>query len=183
MLTWKRNPCAPAVAAAALFAGCSSLAPCDHRDLEGKYGLACVIVGYRDQPQRSERGCLRGTVTAAPSDTPIVVFVYRQRGQNVQVIESVVLPQSGQFSFAVPAGVYRVAAFVDDDGDSRFDPRHEPAALFHGGHPVAVSPGQRVDRLDLTVRRDQPQRVDFTFSLPAGGEPSDQRCAAAKTST
>jgi hypothetical protein len=179
-----RRAHALAGAAIALLAGCSSLAPCNHRDLQGKYGLACAVVGYRDQPDSSERGCLLGSVAAEPSDAPIVVFVYQQRGPRASVIESAVLPHPGPYAFAVPPGAYRVAAFVDVNGDLRYDPKREPAGLYQRGRTVAVMPGQRVDRLDLQLRPGDSQRIGFTFSLPESGAaapgdgPSDQQCVA-----
>jgi len=127
-------------------------------------------------------------VAAEPSDAPIVVFVYQQRGPHASVIESAVLPHSGSYSFAVPAGAYRVAAFVDVNGDLRYDPEREPAGLYRGGRTVAVMPGQRVDRLDLQLRPGHSQRISFTFSVPERGDAapgdgqSDQQCVTASAS-
>jgi hypothetical protein len=183
-----RRAVALAAAAIALLAGCSSLTPCNHRDLQGKFGLACAIVGYRDQPDSSERGCLLGSVAAEPSDAPIVVFIYQQRGAHASVIESAVLPHPGPYSFAVPPGAYRVAAFVDVNGDLRYDPEHEPGGVYNGGHTVAVMPGQRVDRLDLQLRPDKSQRIGFKFSVPESGDAapgdasSDRQCVTASAS-
>src|SRR5262245_62004329 len=151
----------------ALQAGCSSMTPCDHTDLRGKYGLTCALVGMRDEPAPArdvEEGCLQGTVKADSNDAPIVVFLYRERADGVQVIESSMLPRPGQYSFAVPPGTYRVGAFEDDNGDLRYDPTRERAALYHGGQTVAVMPGRRVDRLYLEL--SQPQRIDFDITLP-----------------
>src|SRR5262245_11886721 len=71
-----------------LLAGCSSLTPCDHSDLRGKYGLTCALVGMRDEPAPArdvEEGCLQGIVKADSADAPIVVFLYRERADGVQV--------------------------------------------------------------------------------------------------
>ena len=164
-----RGAAHPALAAIALLAGCASLAPCDHRDLRDAHGLACVLVGYRDPTERDDTGFLLGTVSAEQTEAPIVVFVYRNRAGGVQVIGSSVLPHPGPYAFAVPAGAYHVAAFEDGDGDLRYDPTRERAALYHDGGTVVVMPGQQVDRLYLTLRGDQPQRIDFEFSLPNRG--------------
>lgn len=173
-----------ALAGFALLAGCGSLQPCDHRDLHAKHGLVCVLVGLRDQPERDDRGCLLGTVAAEPTDAPVVVFVYQHHADGVQVIESSILPHPGQYSFAVPAGAYRVAAFEDGNRDLRYDPAHERAALYHDGRTVLVMPGQRVDRLYLTLRRDQPQRIEFEFTLPENRDrPSNHHCSTAGAST
>ena len=171
----------------ALLAGCSALAPCDHRDLHSNHALACMLVGYRDQRQPQEPGCLIGTVVGESSDAPIVVFVYEQRGTSVHVLESAVLPRPGQYAFAVPAGAYRVAAFADANRDLHFDAAREHAALYQGGRAVAVMPGQRVDRLNLQFRPDHPDRIDFSVSVPTQshaadtGAPDGSTCVAAST--
>jgi len=166
----------------ALLAGCSALAPCDHRDLHSNHALACMLVGYRDRPQPQEPGCLMGTVVGESSDAPIVVFVYEQRGASVRVLGSAVLPRPGPYSFAVPAGAYRVAAFADENRDLHFDAGRERAALYRGGRAVAVMAGQRVDRLNLQFRPDHPDHIDFSFRVPAqsaadNGAPYGSTCA------
>jgi len=151
----------------AIVAGCNSVTPCDHSDLRGKYGLTCALVGMRDEPAPArgvEEGCLQGIVKADSTDAPIVVFLYRERADGVQVIKASMLPRPGQYSFAVPPGTYRVGAFEDDNGDLRYDPMRERATLYHGGQTVAVMPGRRVDRLYLEL--SQPQRIDFDITLP-----------------
>jgi len=100
------------------------------------------------------------------TDAPIMVLVYRQQADGVHVIGSSVLHSPGQYAVAVPAGVYRVAAFQDGNGDRRYDAGHEPAAFYHGGQTVAVMPRQRVDRVYLTLRRDQPQPIELELALP-----------------
>jgi hypothetical protein len=155
-------------AAFVLLTGCSSLPPCDHRDLHGRYGLACLVVGYQEEAQAREPGCLMGTVTADATGAPIVVFAYRQSAEGVRVIESSVLPHSGHYSFAVPPGAYRLAAFQDRNRDLRYDPERESATLYHDGRPIPVMPGQRVDRLYLTLHHDRSQSLEFEFSVPPG---------------
>jgi hypothetical protein len=176
------------LAAFALFAGCSAVRPCDHRDLQDQYGMKCVLVGYRAPAKDPEPGCLVGTVTADSSRAPIVVFAYRNGGDGVRVIESSVLPHSGQYSFAVPPGAYRLAAFEDRDRDLRYDPARERAVQYHDGRTIAVMPGQRVDRLYLTLRPDRSQPLQFEVSLaesrrPARGETPPPQCSTAPART
>lgn len=127
---------------------------------------------------------MQGIVKADSADAPIVVFLYRERADGVQVIESSMLSRPGQYSFAVPPGTYRVGAFEDDNGDLRYDPTRERAALYHGGQTVAVMPGRRVDRVFLEL--SQPQRIDFKFTLPETprpiGSPASPECGTAKSS-
>src|SRR5262245_7672279 len=88
--------CVVTAAMVALLAGCNSMTPCDHSDLRGKYGLTCTLVGMRDEPAPArdvEAGCLQGIVKADATNAPIVVFIYRERADGVQVIESSMLPR------------------------------------------------------------------------------------------
>ena len=163
----RQNLCA-ALATLAVLEGCSALEPCDHRDLEGHYGLLCALRGVetRSAPRRDAQGFLVGSVSAEAADGPIVVFAYRKRATVVDVAVATTLSQPGPYRIAVPAGLYRIAAFEDDDEDLRYDPARERAALYHDGGIVAVRSGESVDRLYLRMRDDRPQRLEFDFALP-----------------
>jgi hypothetical protein len=54
-----------------------------------------------------------------------------------------------------------------------FDAGRERAALYHGGRAIAVMAGQRVDRLTLQFRPDHPDRIDFSFRVPAQSHAAD----------
>jgi hypothetical protein len=169
------------LAAFALLAGCSSLQPCDHRDLHERHALACMLVGMREEPERDDRGCLLGSVVAEATDASIVVFVYKPDDDGVHVIGSSVLHRPGQYAFAVPPGAYRVAAFEDGDGDLEYDSTQERAVRYHGGETVVVMPGQRIDRLYLKLRDAQAERLEFAVSVPHGGRAASEADAACST--
>jgi len=157
---------APAIA---MLIGCGSLQPCDQRDLESKYGLFCGLRGVRAQPQRDEQqGFLAGNVSSESAASPIVILAYRSRAHGVEIASAAVLSHPGEYELAVPAGVYRLAAFEDGNGDFRYDPTRERAALYHDGGSVPVKPGERVDRLYIKLRNERPQRLELELSLPAG---------------
>src|SRR5262245_12059590 len=158
----------PGLAAIALLGGCGALEPCGYRDLQGRYGLLCAVRGVSpsDQSPRDQQGFLVGNVAAETADAPIVVFAYRTRPNGVEVTQAAMLSGSGAYRLAVPAGSYHIAAFEDHDGDLRYDPTRERAALYHDGGRVLVRSGERVDRLNLQLRSDRPQRFEFDFTLP-----------------
>lgn len=147
-------------------AGCATLEPCERSQLREPDGIVCGLRGVRPPAPRDQRSCLVGSV-AGEIDGPIVVVAYRTRPTGVDVVAASVLEQPGPYTLSVPAGTYRLAAFQDDDGDRRYDPHAERAALYHDGGPVVVMPRTKLDRLYLTVR-DEPaaagidalQRID-----------------------
>jgi hypothetical protein len=148
------------ILAVLVVAGCSSVQPCDHEDLQSKHGWVCTLVGY-EEPKASGPGCLVGTVTADSADGPIVVVAYNRDNAGVHVVDASVLPHAGAYSLAVPPGAYRLAAFADRNRDLRYDAAHERAALYLDGRSVRVRPGRRADRLDLTLRQNHSQALDF----------------------
>jgi|SRR5215468_9436311 len=156
--------------ASTLLAACAE----SHHGLQGKYGFLGVFDERGPVPQRDAGGVLRGTVSAVPpTESRIVVFVYRSASPGApQIVDWAVLPQPGPYSFNVPAGTYRVAAFEDRVGDFRYDPARDRAALYHDGGPVVLMPGHTVDRLYLRLRSDVPQRIDFDFTVPAARQGS-----------
>ena len=121
----------------------------------------------RHPPQADQPAVLLGTVKAEAAEGPFVVFVYRRRGHTIEVVDASILSHPGPYAFTVPAGSYRLAAFADTDGDLRYDPARDRAALYHDGGSVMVTPGQTVDRLYLKVPAQGRQRIDFEFTLPA----------------
>ena len=149
-----------------LITGCALSVPCDLHDKQ--YGLLCAFAAQRELPERHEGGLLIGSVQVEPPPAaPIVVFVYRTRKGQAEVVDSYLLQPHGPYSFAftVPAGVYRLAAFEDEARDFRYDPSHDRAALYHDGGPIVLMPRQTVDRIYLRLRNDRPQRIDFDFTL------------------
>ena len=157
-----------------LVTGCALSVPCDLHDK--RYGFLCAFEAKRDVPKRQERGLLTGSVQVEPPPAaPIVVFVYQTREGQAEVVDSSILQPHGpySFTFTVPAGVYRLAAFEDEARDFRYDPSHDRAALYHDGGPIVLMPRQTVDRIDLRLRNDRPQRIDFDFTLT---EPRSGRC-------
>ena len=150
-----------------LVTGCAPSVPCDLHDK--LYGFLCAFEAQRELPERREHGLLTGSVQVEPPPAaPIVVFVYQTREGQAEVVASYILQLHGPYSFAftVPAGLYRLAAFEDEARDFRYDPSHDRAALYHDGGPIVLMPRQTVDRIDLRLRNDRPQRIDFAFTLP-----------------
>src|SRR5262245_60726743 len=135
----------------------------------------------RDLDQAREYAVLGGSVrTEHRTDSPVLVLVYAGESGREQLVDYFVMAGPGRYYFFVPAGTYRLAAFVDVDRDFAYQPGADPLALLHGGEPVRVLGGTTRDDLDIEIRDGSRERIPFAFSAADGdgireGSQSDLR--------
>ena len=81
----------------------------------------------RDLAQAREHAVLSGLVrTEHPSDLPILVLVYSGDTGHERLVDYFVMAGPGRYYFVVPAGTYRLAAFVDVNRDFTYEPGRGP---------------------------------------------------------
>jgi hypothetical protein len=124
----------------------------------------CALWGLHEDVTRLEKLALvGGHVSRAPEeDAPIVVVLLA--GARPAVIDSFVLERSGAYYFTVPAGTYRIAAFVDRHRDLVYQPDTDPAGVYGAPTEVRVADGQKVGNLDLRIDAAAHVRLDFPIS-------------------
>ena len=124
----------------------------------------------RDLSQVREYAVLQGSVrTGHPTDLPVLVLVYRGDAGRERLVDEFVMAGPGRYYFSVPAGTYRLAAFVDLNRDFAYEPGVDPSALLHAGEPVHALATANHDGLDIEVRDAGGERIPFAFSS-AGGD-------------
>src|SRR5262249_56550332 len=122
----------------------------------------------RDLTQAREYAVLRGSVrTEHPTDLPVVVLVYAGDVGREQLVDDFVMAGPGRYYFLVPAGTYRVAAFVDVNRDFTYEPGIDHSALFHDGAPIQVLGATTRDDLDIEVRDAGGERTHLASSSHA----------------
>jgi pimeloyl-ACP methyl ester carboxylesterase len=141
----------------------------------------------RDLEQAREHAVLRGSVRIEhPSDLPILVLVYTGEVGRERLVDYFVMTGPGRYYFVVPAGTYRLAAFVDINRDFTYQPGVDPSALLHAGEPVRVLGAATRDDLDIEVRDASRELIPFAFSSADGeglaeGPQSDLRFVGTMT--
>jgi hypothetical protein len=108
----------------------------------------CSLWELRKDLQRLEKfGMVGGTASRSPADdAPIIVALCT--GTGAEVVDTFVLDRPGNYFFTVPAGTYRLAAFVDRNRDFTYQPG-EPAAWY--AEDVAVAGAHKVGHIDLHI--------------------------------
>jgi pimeloyl-ACP methyl ester carboxylesterase len=135
----------------------------------------------RNLTQARGYAVLRGSVrTDHPTDLPILVLVYAGDLGREQLIDDFVMAGPGRYYFVLPAGAYRLAAFVDANRDFAYEPGVDPSALLHEGEPVQALGATTRDDLDIEVREASRERIPVAFpSLdgdgPGAGSQADLR--------
>jgi pimeloyl-ACP methyl ester carboxylesterase len=76
-------------------------------------------------------------------------------------VDSYSLIRPGPFFFVTPAGIYRIAAFVDVNRDFTYQPDREPAAYFGNPMDVQVSTAREVKDIDFHIAKDSRIRLDI----------------------
>ena len=128
----------------------------------------------RDLTQAREYAVLGGSVRAErATDLPIVVLVYTGDVGREQLVDDFVMAGPGRYYFSVPAGTYRLVAFVDINRDFTYEPGVDPSALLHAGDPVRVLGATIRNDLDIEVRDDSRERIPFAFSYADGEGPGE----------
>jgi pimeloyl-ACP methyl ester carboxylesterase len=141
----------------------------------------------RNLTQAREYAVLRGSVrTEHPTDLPILVLVYAGDAGRERLVDDFVMAGPGRYYFSVPAGTYRLAAFVDVNHDFAYEPGVDPSALLRGGEPVRVLGETTRDDLDIEVGEGSREHIPIAFSSPVGeglgaGSPADLRFVGAVT--
>ena len=141
----------------------------------------------RDLEQAREHAVLGGSVrTEGPTDLPILVVVYAGERGREKLVDYFVMAGPGRYYFLVPAGTYRLAAFVDVNRDFAYQPGVDPAALLHGGEPVGVRGETTRDDLDIEIRDGGSAPIPLSFSSADAeglveGSQSDLRFVGAVT--
>lgn len=110
---------------------------------------SCAFFALRENLERMQRfATVGGTVdTGAPAGTPTVVVLFRSEGE--EPVDSFVLPPHGRYFFVVPAGSYRIGAFIDTDNNFRYDPAHERGIWYRAPDVIHLVEGQAVGQIDL----------------------------------
>jgi hypothetical protein len=128
----------------------------------------CVFRGLRKDVARLEgMAMIGGHALAGEESAPIVVILFG--GTPPAVVDAFALEGSGPYYFTVPAGTYRIAAFVDRNRDLVYQPDTEPAATYGAPTDVQVGAGQQVRNLDLRIGPTVGARLDFPVSVAEVG--------------
>ena len=123
----------------------------------------------RDLEQVREHAVLSGSVrTEHPSDLPILVLVYTGEAGHERLVDYFVMAGPGRYYFVVPAGTYRIAAFVDVNRDFTYAPGVDPSALLHAGQPVRAPAAATLDGLDVEIPDAGREPIPFAFSSANG---------------
>lgn len=145
----------------------------------------CALLGVQEQRQAIQRFArIRGEVRAdIPSPHPIVVVLLR-RSENAddidpdtgQIAETVTdhfpLAGPGSFAFGVAPGIFRLAAFVDENRDGKYDPG-EPALVSEAA--FALEPGERRTDFRLVIPHDVSLDRHHDIREMQAREPRDQQ--------
>lgn len=132
----------------------------------------CAMIRLqRDVTRLEGYALLGGHVSGQPAGAPVVVVL--TAGSPPTIVDTYFLPRPGPYFFQVPAGHYRIAAFVDANGDSTYEPATEAAAWYGAPSDVVAAPGQRVVNLDVRFG-GRGVRLDFPVSATQVGARSHE---------
>jgi pimeloyl-ACP methyl ester carboxylesterase len=118
----------------------------------------------KDVTRLGEMGLVGGHVTRPGDDrAPIVVALVS--GTPGSVVDTFELDDPGAYFFVVPAGTYRIAAFVDANRDGVYQPGSEPAVQYGQPDEVRLAPGEQRSGVDLHF--DSAAHVSLPFAVTA----------------
>jgi pimeloyl-ACP methyl ester carboxylesterase len=107
--------------------------------------------------QAAEQAVLEGHARVRGMESsPIVIVVYNVTTK--EIADLFLLPRSGPFFFALPAGKYQLAAFEDRNRDLSYEPGEDPAVLVTD---LVLQAGERRTRLDLVIDPGSTARIPF----------------------
>lgn len=126
----------------------------------------CSMLELRkDVTRLEEMGLVGGAVSGAqPDGAPIIVLL--SSTAPAEVLDSFLLERPGSFFFVVPAGTYRIAAFVDRNRDFAYQPGAEPAAYYGEPADVQVAAGQKIGHLNLHIAAEPTARIEVPSAIP-----------------
>ena len=105
-----------------------------------------------------------GHVAGAPVDMQTIVVLSSADSPGT-IIDAFILTRPGPYFFQVPAGRYRLAAFVDVNHDFVYQSDTEAAAYYGAPSDVLVAPGQRTTNLDFAIGGAPRVRLDFPVDV------------------
>ena len=112
-------------------------------------------------------GSIRGAVTG---NSPIAVVAFatsysaRENRRSDHLSSHILLPQPGPYALFVPAGRYKILAFVDTNRNFVLEPDEFAGRLDQPG-AVALKANQIAANLDIELKQPGFQRFDFPVSL------------------
>jgi len=116
--------------------------------------------------RRNQYAVLHGNVSADHATTQaIIVVAYGGEAGSEYVVDNFVLAWPGPYSFLLPPGRYRLAAFEDVGGDLQYHPGIDPVVLWNDGAAIDAIAGETRSGLDMMLNRDSDQRMPFAFDL------------------
>ncbi len=130
----------------------------------------CTLWKLRKNVEQLEQmATIGGHVSRArDDDAPIVVVLYTY--PPAAVVDSFILERSGSYFFVVPAGTYRIAAFVDRSRSFAYQAGQDPAAYYGAPTEVRVAPGQTIGGLDIRIEAEPSIQLDFAISVRPNGQ-------------
>ncbi len=95
---------------------------------------------------------------------PIVIVAYNVTTN--QIADLFLLPRPGPFFFALPSGIYRLAAFEDRNRDLSYEPGEEPAVL---ATELELRAGEHRAGLNLVIDPGSTVRIPFPVRASSAG--------------
>lgn len=125
----------------------------------------CMLRRLEKNVERLESMTLIGghVTRAQESEAPTVVVLTTTAAPSI--IDSFVLERPGAYFFIVPAGTYRVAAFVDRNRDFVHQANEEPAAAYGSPSDIQVAAGQKVSGLDVHIGSASAAPLGFPIAV------------------
>ena len=129
----------------------------------------CAMWDLRENIERIDQmASIGGRVSHASADGASVVVGLFDASSSKQ-IDAFVLERSGApYFFVVPAGTYRIAAFVDRNRDTVYQSAAEPAAQYGTPVDIRVAAGQKKHDVDLTIDDRSRVPIDLPIAVPTG---------------
>lgn len=133
---------------------------------------ACSLMQLkRDVSRIHELAVLRGVAShGAGLEAPVIVVL--TTADSERVVDTYVLTRPGSFFFVVPAGTYRLGAFVDRNGNATYDADSEPSTRLSKPDALTVMPGDQLKGLDLAVDASSHDRLTVTTAAAARPDPA-----------
>ena len=123
------------------------------------------------KPEATIDGVLAGSIRGAVSEnSPIAVVAFatsyspEENRRSDHLSTYILLPQPGPYALFVPAGQYKILAFVDTNRNFVLEPDEFAGRLEQPG-ATAIQPNQIVANLDIELKQPGIQRFDFPVSL------------------
>lgn len=112
-----------------------------------------------------------GKISWDDCNFPLVAIL--TAGTSGKIVDSYTLVKPGSFIFVVPAGIYRLAAFVDMNHNLTYQPGLDPAAFYDKTIDVRTTAARAIDDIQFHVAKDVRVRFDLASlqKFPGKREP------------